>query len=116
MGLADKVISVESAGDPNATNPRSTAKGAGQFIEDTWLDMLAKHRPDITGPRSELLALRTHKDLSPDMTDACAADNGGILKGAGLPVTPGAQYLAHFAGPQGAVGLLNADPSAPASS
>ena len=116
MGLADKVISVESGGDANAKNPRSTATGAGQFIEDTWLDMLAKHRPDITGSRGELLALRTNKDLSKEMTDAYAADNGGILKGAGLPVTPGTQYLAHFAGPQGAVGLLNADPSAPASS
>jgi hypothetical protein len=116
MGLADKVISVESAGDANAKNPRSTATGAGQFIEETWLDMLAKHRPDITGSRDELLALRTNKDLSREMTDAYAADNGGILKGAGLPVTPGTQYLAHFAGPKGAVGLLNADPSAPASS
>jgi hypothetical protein len=48
------------------------------------------------------------------MTAAYAADNGGILKGAGLPVTPGTQYLAHFAGPKGAVGLLNADPSTPA--
>jgi hypothetical protein len=116
MGLADKVISVESAGDANAKNPRSTATGAGQFIEETWLNMLAKHRPDITGSRGELLALRTNKDLSREMTDAYAADNGGILKGAGLPVTPGTQYLAHFAGPKGAVGLLNADPAAPAGS
>jgi hypothetical protein len=114
MGLADKIISVESGGDANAANPNSTAKGAGQFIEATWLDMLAKHRPDITGSRDQLLALRTNKDLSRDMTDAYAADNSGILRGAGLPVTPGTQYLAHFAGPQGAVGLLNADPAAPA--
>jgi hypothetical protein len=114
MGLADKIFSVESGGDANAANPNSTARGAGQFIEATWLDMLAKHRPDITGSRDELLALRGNKDLSRDMTDAYAADNGGILKGAGLPVTPGTTYLAHFAGPQGAVGLLNADPSTPA--
>ena len=116
MGLADKFFSVESGGNPNAKNPNSTATGAGQFIEATWLDTLAKHRPDITGSRDELLALRTNKDLSREMTDAYAADNGGILKGAGLPVTPGTQYLAHFAGPKGAVGLLNADPAAPAGS
>jgi hypothetical protein len=116
MGLADQFISVESGGNPNAKNPNSSATGAGQFIEGTWLDMLAKHRPDITGSRDELLALRTNKDLSREMTDAYAADNGGILKGAGLPVTPGTQYLAHFAGPKGAVGLLNADPAAPAGS
>ena len=116
MGLADKIISVESGGDPNATNERSSAKGAGQFIDGTWLAMLAKHRPDIVGSRDELLALRSNADLSKAMTDAYAADNGGILKGAGLPVTPGTQYLAHFAGPKGAVGLLNADPAAPAGS
>lgn len=116
MSLVDRIISVESDGNANAKNERSTATGAGQFIEATWLDMLAKHRPDITGSRDELLALRTDKDLSKAMTDAYAADNGGILKGAGLPVTPGTQYLAHFAGPKGAVGLLNADPNAPAGS
>ncbi|UGA46670.1 hypothetical protein HU230_0011760 [Bradyrhizobium quebecense] len=76
--------------------------------------MLAKHRPDLTGSRDELLALKTDPALSREMTAAYAADNGGILKGAGLPVTPGTQYLAHFAGPQGAVGILSADPSTPA--
>lgn len=115
MGLGDRIISVESSGNPNATNPNSSATGAGQFIEQTWLDMLAKHRPDIAGSREELLGLRRNADLSKEMTDAYAGDNAGILKGAGLPVTPGTTYLAHFAGPQGAVGLLNADPSAPAS-
>jgi hypothetical protein len=116
MGVTDQIFSVESGGNANAKNPNSTALGAGQFIEDTWLSMLAKHRPDITGSRDELLGLRTNKDLSREMTDAYAADNAGILRGNGLPVTPGTTYLAHFAGPQGAVGLLNADPSAPASS
>lgn len=116
MGVSDKIIYVESGGNPNAKNPNSTATGPGQFIEATWLDMLAKHRPDITGSRDELLALRANRDLSREMTDAYAADNGAILKGAGLPVTPGTQYLAHFAGPKGAVGLLNADPAVPAGS
>jgi hypothetical protein len=50
------------------------------------------------------------------MTAAYAGDNAGILSKAGLPVTAGSQYLAHFAGPQGAVGILNADPSTPAGS
>jgi hypothetical protein len=47
------------------------------------------------------------------MTAAYAADNGAILSKAGLPVTPGSTYLAHFAGPQGAVKVLSADPSTP---
>lgn len=116
MGLVDQIVGAESGGNPNAKNERSSAAGAGQFIDGTWLDMLAKHRPDITGSRDELLALKSDPALSKEMTGAYAADNGGILKQAGLPVTPGTQYLAHFAGPKGAVGLLNADPAAPAGS
>lgn len=113
MGLIDQIISVESGGK-NAANPNSSAAGPGQFINSTWLDMLAKHRPDLTGSRDELLALKSDPALSREMTAAYAGDNAGILSKSGLPVTPGTQYLAHFAGPQGAVGILNADPSTPA--
>ena len=114
MSYVDKTIGAESGGNANARNPNSTATGAGQFIESTWLAMLAKQRPDITGSRDQLLALRSDPQLSRDMTDAYAVDNAGILRNAGLPVTDGTRYLAHFAGPQGAVGLLNADPATPA--
>lgn len=118
MPLVDQIIGVESGGNPNARNPRSSASGLGQFIDSTWLSTLARHRPDLTEGKSreELLALKSDPQLSRDMTAAYAADNAGILSRAGLPVTPGSTYLAHFAGPQGAVGILNADPSAPVSS
>jgi hypothetical protein len=118
MALVDQIISAESGGNPNARNPHSSAGGDGQFIDSTWLSMLRKHRPDISDGKSDsdLLALKFNPDLSKAMTAAYAADNAGILTKAGLPVTPGSTYLAHFAGPQGAVGILNADPSAPVSS
>jgi hypothetical protein len=114
MGLIDQIISVESGGKSNAKNSNSSASGPAQFIDATWLDMLARHRPDLTGSREELLALKNDPALSREMTAAYAGDNAGILSKSGLPVTPGTQYLAHFAGPQGAVGILNADPTTPA--
>lgn len=117
MGLIDSIIQAESGGNPNAKNPRSSASGPSQFIDSTWLSMLAEHRPDLVAGKSpeEILALKSDPQLSRDMTAAYAADNAGILSKAGLPVTPGSTYLAHFAGPQGAVGILNADPSMPVS-
>lgn len=113
MSVIDRIISTESGGDPNARNPNSSASGLGQFIDATWLSMLAKHRPDIQGSPQELLALKSDPSLSKAMTEAYARDNGAILSESGLPVTPGSTYLAHFAGPKGAVSVLNADPNAP---
>jgi hypothetical protein len=112
MAIADQITGVESGGDPTATNPNSSATGAGQFINSTWLDTLAKHRPDIQGSPDELLAMRNDPQLSKEMTAAYAGDNQAILSKAGVPVTPGTTYLAHFAGPQGAVKVLQADPGA----
>lgn len=118
MGLIDSIISAESGGNPNAVNPRSSATGAGQFLSATWLDTLKTARPDLAQGKTdeELLALRTDPQLSRQMTEAYAARNGETLAKAGHPVTPGTTYLAHFAGPQGAVSVLNADPSAPVAS
>lgn len=114
----DRILLAESGGDPLARNPRSTATGAGQFIESTWIDTLAKHRPDIIQGRSraDILALRNDPDLSKAMTAAYGADNASFLGKAGVPVNPGSIYLAHFAGPQGAVDLLRANPDAPVAS
>jgi hypothetical protein len=118
MALIDSIISAESGGNPNAKNPNSSATGAGQFIDATWLDTISRARPDLVQGKSteEILALRSDPAISREMTEAYAAQNGAILSKAGLPVTPGSTYLAHFAGPQGAVAALSADPSAPVSS
>jgi hypothetical protein len=114
MSLVDKIIGIESGGNPNARNSRSSAAGPSQFIDSTWLNMLAKNRPDIQGSRDQLLALKTDPQLSRQMTEAYASENGSILAKSGLPVTAGSTYLAHFAGPQGAVSLLSANPNTPA--
>jgi hypothetical protein len=110
--LTDQIVRVESRGNPNAVNDLSTATGPGQFLEGTWLDMLRRHRPDLTGTREQLLALRRDPQLAREMTEAYAADNARRLSRAGHEATPGNTYLAHFAGPTGAVSILNADPNA----
>lgn len=114
MGLIDSIIQVESGGDPYAKNPRSSASGPSQFIDSTWLSTIRTARPDLAGKSdSELLALKTDPQLSREMTQAYANQNQAILSKNRLPVTDGNTYLAHFAGPGGAVKVLQADPSAP---
>jgi hypothetical protein len=117
MALSDLIVGAESGGNANATNPNSSATGAGQFIAPTWLSMIRQHRPDLADGKSdqEILAMRTDPALSKEMVDAYASDNQAILQKNGLPVTPGTTYLAHFAGPKGAVSVLQADPAAPVS-
>lgn len=118
MGLIDNIVGVESGGNPTATNPNSSATGLGQFIASTWIDTLSRNRPDLVQGKSdaEILALRNDPQLSREMTEAYANQNQAILSKAGVPVTPGSTYLAHFAGPGGAVKVLQADPNAPVES
>lgn len=117
MALVDQIIGAESGGNPNATNPNSSAAGPGQFINSTWLDVARKIRPELSDrPDSEVLALKTDPELARQATDYYAQQNQAILAKNGLPVTPGSTYLAHFAGPQGAVKILQADPNAPVES
>ena len=117
MGLIDSIIGVESGGNPNATNPNSSATGLGQFIESTWLDTIKAARPDLVQGKSDadILALRNDPQLSREMTEAYANQNKAFLAKNGLPVTEGNTYLAHFAGPGGAAKVLQASPDTPVS-
>lgn len=113
-GVGDSIRTAESGGDPNAKNPNSSASGPDQFLDSTWLSTVKQARPDLAQGKSDadLLALKTNPQLSGEMRDYYANQNQAILSKAGVPVTPGTTYLAHFAGPQGAVKVLQADPSA----
>lgn len=111
-----QVARAESGGDPNATNPSSSASGAHGFTDGTWLETIRKNRPDLAGQSDEqLLTLKADPALSGQMADAYGNANAAILQKNGLPVTEGSKYLAHFAGPGGAVKVLQADPNAPVS-
>lgn len=107
-----RIIGVESGGKADAENPKSSASGLGQFIDETWLAVIKKHRPDVAMGKSdsELLALKTDPTLGREMTRRYTEDNAAALRKAGLPVTAGNLYLSHFAGPAGARAVLTSDP------
>lgn len=92
--------------------------GVSQFIAPTWLSVIKQHFPQVAQGHSDadILAMRADPALSQQATAAYAADNQAFLAKNGLPVTPGTTYLAHFAGPEGAAKILQADPNAPVSS
>ena len=108
--VVERIIHVESNGDPNAKNKRSSATGLGQFIDETWLRMIRAYRPDLARGRNEneILELRRDPTLAREITTRFAERNAAILRQSGLPVAPGTIYLAHFAGGAGAVKILSA--------
>ena len=108
--VVERIIGVESDGDPNAKSKRSSATGLGQFLDETWLDMICAHRPDLAKGRSqtEILELRRDAKVAREITARFTERNAEILRKRGLPVTPGTIYLAHFAGGAGAVAILSA--------
>ena len=114
--VVERIISVESNGDPNAKNKRSSATGPGQFLNETWLDMIRADRPDLTSGRSEneILELRRNAKLAREITRRLAERNAAVLRQLGLPVTAGTVYLSHFAGSAGAVAILSAPENADA--
>lgn len=115
--FVNRLVMDESAGDPNARNPRSSATGAGQFIDSTWL-RFAQANPNLFQgmSREQILAARTNPDLSRRAIEWYAAENTRDLSGAGLPVNSGTLALSHRFGSGDSARLLQADPNAPIAS
>ena len=107
--LVERIIKVESSGIPNAKNKLSSASGAGQFLDDTWLEAVRSHRGHLIKGRSdkELLELRQDAELTKEIITLLVEQYARTLRKRGLPLTSGSLYLAYFAGPAGAVALLS---------
>ena len=118
QAVVDRIIAVESNGDQNARNKRSSALGLGQFLDQTWLDLIRAYRRDLATGRSQeaILELRRDQTIAREITALHIKQNATILEKRGLPVTPSTLYLAHFAGPAGAVAILSAVENADAAS
>ena len=114
--VVERIIKAESDGNPDAKNKRSSATGLAQFLDETWLRLIRTHRPDLllAHKESEVLELRRDADLAREIAARFTEGNAEMLRRRGLPVTPGALYLAHFAGGAGAVAILSADDQADA--
>ena len=107
--VARRIVVAESTGDPLAKNNRSSASGAGQFLEATWLGVIRTARPDLAGrPQKDILDLRNDPNLSREIVSRFARRNAAMLASHRLPVTAGTIYLSHFAGGAGAVAVLTA--------
>jgi hypothetical protein len=116
--LVERIIKVESTGVANKRNKLSSATGAGQFLDDTWLEAIRKHRRDLMKGRSDkdLLKLRRDTELTREIITRLIEQYAKTLRKQGLPLTPGSLYLAYFAGPAGAVALLSGAEHADAAS
>lgn len=116
-GVVNRIIGVESGGNANAANPNSSARGLGQFIDATWLDMVTRYRPDLAQGQSpaQIIAMKSNPQLSREMTTRYTEENAGKLKAVGVEATPGNLYLAHFLGPDAAPAVAKADANAPIS-
>lgn len=113
--LTEQIVQVESGGDATAKNPLSTATGAGQFIQSTWLRMMRSYRPDLARSmsESELLALRKDPTISREMVQNLAREGESYLKARGHNITAGRLYLAHFLGMEDAHRVLSATTTLP---
>ncbi len=120
----------ESALDPSARAPSSSAVGLFQFLDQTWLQVMKEEGPRLGYQkyadaitqgsdgeytikdrklRAEVLRLREDPQVAADMAAAFTRSNGAYLQAKfGRMPSPGELYIAHFLGPQGAEKLFNA--------
>src|SRR5258707_2659202 len=99
--IVERIIAVESSGDSNAKNKRSSATGAGQFLEETWLEMIGSYRPDLVQGRSkkEILELRRDAELSREIVTRMAYQKTTMLMNVSLPSPPPILYPAPIVAP-----------------
>ncbi len=113
----------ESALNPNARAGTSSATGLFQFIDSTWLDMVARHgdahglgaeaavlRQGAGGAtRRNILALRNDPEISARMAGELARENAATLQARlGRAPSAGELYAAHVMGSGGALRLIEA--------
>jgi hypothetical protein len=104
------LASFESGGDPDATNPKSSAVGPFGFTKGTWDSVYGKYLAPRGFPNDP-----TDPTASAVAADAYARQNAVPLADAlNRPPQDAELGLAHFLGAQGAVRMLQGNPDRPA--
>jgi hypothetical protein len=82
----DRLMVAESGGQDAARNPRSTAVGPFQFIEETFLGVVRRHFGEETRSLSTvaLLELRQDRAFARRAAEAYSKDNAARLAREGL--------------------------------
>lgn len=106
---------VESNGDRNAKNPRSSALGPYQMIRSTFASAVKKYDPE-TYKKGNFQQLRTNPEYARSIAIKLQEENAAALEKKGIPVNETTSYLAWFANPQKTAQLLSSPANAPASS
>ncbi len=92
--LMSKIKGAESAGNPNAQNPNSTASGLYQFTDATWKSAVDKWGRS----RGIKYSDKANPQAQQFLADALTKDNTRILQNKGIEPTDGNVYFAHFMG------------------
>jgi hypothetical protein len=111
----DRLMIAESGGRDTAKNPLSTATGAFQFIESTFLAVMQRHHPKRIEKLTvaQILALRTDRKTARAAARAYTRDNAQILAANGHKPTFPHLRLAFLLGTNGAMRILEAKPESP---
>ncbi|HEX4892363.1 MAG TPA: hypothetical protein VFV47_03690 [Hyphomicrobiaceae bacterium] len=111
----DRLMIAESGGRDTAKNPRSTALGPFQFIESTFLEVVARHfSADVAGLAPvQVLALRTDRSFSRKAAQAFTLENAAMLRANQIAANFANLRLAYLVGASAAVRVLKAEPATP---
>ncbi len=113
----DRLMEVESGGNPYARNLRSSAVGHFQFIRSTFLEVARRYFSDEIAGKSdlEILLLRLDPKFARQAALAYTRENASFLAQHGITTEPGHLRLAFLLGPSGALKVLTANPDTPLS-
>lgn len=106
-GYSAKVAHIESGGDPNAKNPRSSASGLFQFTNKTFYG-IARAMKEFAGmTKQQIMAQKNNVDAQKIVFEEFTRQNEVFLRKHGIEINDATKYLAHFLGQQGAVDIIS---------